>query len=150
MREILLLFALIALVTGLPVFAHHNPYFYFALDEIVVHTNATVVSYNAANPHGRLVYSMADQAGTIKEWVAELPAINMMRRFGVNGQIVKAGDEISLRGNPGRGDATMLRVTHLFLPNGDVTSFYAPQGSDAPEHLSVSEQSIEVAHPDGH
>ena len=138
MRRIIVLFLPMALLAGFPVSAHHNPGYYFTMREVVIHTDATVVSYTAVNPHGRLIYTMADEDGTIKEWVAELPANNMMRRYGVNGEVVKAGDKISLRGNPGRSGATMLRLTHLLLPNGEVTTFYAPQGSGSPEDLEIN------------
>lgn len=133
MRKLLILLPPLALFAGIPAAAHHAPGYYFDMREVVIHTDATVVSYEAVNPHGRLVYSMPDESGEMKEWVAELPANNMMRRYGVTGVVVSPGDNVSLRGNPGRNSATMLRVTHLLLPSGDVTTFYAPQGSGSAE-----------------
>ena len=66
--------------------AHHNPGYYFDMATQVEHENVTVVSFTVANPHGRLVYRMRDEQGNETEWVAELPALNMMRRFGVTFQ----------------------------------------------------------------
>ena len=91
--------------------AHHNPGYYFDMRARVVHTDATAVSYTAVNPHGRLVYTMADENGDVKEWVAELPANNMMRRNGVVGREINPGDRLTLMGNPGRDGVTMLRST---------------------------------------
>jgi len=95
------------------------------------------VSFTPVNPHGRLVYTMDDEDGVEKEWIAELPAFNMMRRHGVTGDMIRPGDRLTLRGNPGRNGATMLRITHALLPTGDVATFYAPQGSGSPEDLEV-------------
>ena len=126
------------LLAGLGASAHHNPLFYFDLEVEVIHRDATAVSFTAANPHGRLIYRMTDADGTEREWVAELPANNMMRRFGVTGDLIGPGDQLTLRGNPGRNGATMLRVTHVLLPSGDVATFYAPQGSGSPADLQVN------------
>lgn len=134
-RNILVVSMIFGLLGALSAAAHHNPGFYFDMRERVVHTDATAVSYTPANPHGRLVYTMADANGEVKEWVAELPANNMMRRYGVNGDVINPGDALTLMGNPGRNGATMLRVTHVLVPSGDVVTFYAAQGSATAEDL---------------
>lgn len=119
----------LALLGGGSLWAHHNPGFYFDMRTEAVHENVTVVSFTVANPHGRLVYRMQDAEGAEREWIAELPAVNMMRRFGVTSDLIKPGDILTLRGNPGQNGSTMLRVTHAVLPNGRVATFYAPQSS---------------------
>jgi len=81
----------LALLAGLSVSAHHSPGYYFETAVVIVHADATVVSFTPANPHGRLVYSMPNDEGIYKEWIAELPANNMMRRFGVTANIISAG-----------------------------------------------------------
>lgn len=48
----------LALLAGLSVSAHHSPGYYFETAVVIVHADATVVSFTPANPHGRLVYSM--------------------------------------------------------------------------------------------
>jgi len=128
----------LALLAGLSVSAHHSPGYYFEMAVVIVHADATVVSFTPANPHGRLVYSMPNDEGIYKGWIAELPANNMMRRFGVTANIISAGDKVTLRGNPDRNGATMLRVTHALLASGEVATFYAPQGSGSPEDLQVN------------
>ncbi len=130
-----------ALFGSLSTLAHHNPGYYFDMRERVVYTDATAVSYTPVNPHGRLVYTMADESGDVKEWVAELPANNMMRRYGAVGREINPGDKLTLMGNPGRDGVTMLRVTHVLLPDGKVVTFYAPQGSATAEDLKASSAS---------
>jgi len=137
MRRFLILFPpmALALLAGFSASAHHNPGYYFNMGEVIIHSDATVVSFDAANPHGRLIYTMADETGSVREWVAELPANNMMRRYGVTADMISPGENITLRGNPGRSGATMLRVTHVLLPSSKVVTFYAPQGTGTPEDL---------------
>ncbi|MYJ95701.1 MAG: hypothetical protein F4053_09005 [Proteobacteria bacterium] len=118
--------------------AHHNPGVYFDLGAVVIHRDVIAVSFTPSNPHGRLVYSMADTDGAMREWVAELPANNMMRRNGVESDMIQSGDRLTLRGNPGRQGATMLRITHALLPSGHVATFYSPQGTGSLEDLEVN------------
>ena len=123
-----------ALAAG-AVAAHHNPGVYFDLGAVVIHRDVTAVSFTPSNPHGRLVYSMADADGAMREWIAELPANNMMRRNGVESDMIQPGDTLTIRGNPGRQGATMLRITHALLPSGHVATFYSPQGTGSLEDL---------------
>jgi hypothetical protein len=132
------LLTVVPMLAAVSVSAHHNPGYYFDMRVAIVHEDATVVSYEAANPHGRLVYTLTDENGVVSEWLAELPANNMMRRYGATGDMMSAGDRITLKGNPGRNGATMLRVTHVLLPSGDVGTFYAPQGSGTLADLEVN------------
>ena len=118
--------------------AHHNPGVYFDLGAVVIHRDVTAVSFTPSNPHGRLVFSMADADGAVTEWVAELPANNMMRRNGVESDMIQPGDTLTIRGNPGRQGATMLRITHALLPSGHVATFYSPQGTGSLEDLQVN------------
>ena len=136
-QNIIVVSVIVSLLGAISAAAHHNPGYYFDMRERIVHTNATAVSYTPVNPHGRLIYTMVDEDGNDKEWIAELPANNMMRRYGVAGPVIKPGDAITLMGNPGRNGATMLRVTHVLVPSGDVVTFYAPQGSATAEDLQV-------------
>ena len=128
----------LALLAGLSVSAHHSPGYYFDMRTTIVHSDVTAVSFTAVNPHGRLIYTMADEEGNEKEWIAELPANNMMRRHGVTGDMISPGDKLTLRGNPGQNGSTMLRVTHALLPDGVVATFYAPQGSGTLEDLKLN------------
>ena len=117
--------------------AHHNPGFYFNMGAVIIHRDVTAVTFFPANPHGRLVYTMTDADGTAAEWIAELPANNMMRRNGVESDMIQPGDTLTIRGNPGRNGATMLRITHALLPSGDVATFYSPQGTGSLEDLEA-------------
>ncbi len=117
--SITLAFAL--LFGGLPAVAHHNGAAYFELDVDLEHTNATVVSYDIVNPHGRLVYTFMDADGNEVEWSGELASANNLRRRGLGGDIFKPGDQLALvTGNPSRSGANFSRLTRVEFANGDV------------------------------
>ena len=52
--------------------------------------------------------------------------------------MIQPGDTVTIRGNPGRNGATMLRITHALLPSGDVATFYSPQGTGSLEDLEAN------------
>ena len=109
------------LLGGLPAVAHHNGAAYFELDVDIEHTNATVVSYDIVNPHGRLVYTITDADGNDVEWSGELASANNLRRRGLGGEIFKPGDQLALVvGNPSRSGANFSRLTRIEFANGDV------------------------------
>ena len=97
----LLLFATLPLFIGFPATAHHSGATYFDTSAELEHSDATVVSYDLVNPHGRLVYVFMDDAGNQMEWSAELPSANNARRRGLGGELFKPGDRLaSLTGSP--------------------------------------------------
>ena len=111
------------LMSGLPAAAHHSGSTYFDLDATIEHRNATVVSYDLVNPHGRLVYTFTDEAGNQQEWGAELASANNLRRRGLGGELFKPGDElVSVTGSPGRSGANFMRLTRVVFANGDVAT----------------------------
>ena len=61
--RVLLGLTLLSLFAAVPVVAHHSGVAYFDLETTIEHQNATVVSYDLVNPHGRLVYTITDADG---------------------------------------------------------------------------------------
>ncbi len=109
------------LLSGLPAVAHHSGAAYFELDVDIEHTNATVVSYDIVNPHGRLAYTFTDEDGNEVEWSGELASANNLRRRGLGGEIFKPGDQLALVvGNPSRSGANFSRLTRVEFANGDI------------------------------
>lgn len=118
-------FALGALIS-LSALAHHSPTYFDAEGE-VVHENVTVVAYAVANPHGILVYVVADDGGTEVEWHAELPSANFLRRGGLTESTFTPGDSLAVvTSSPGVAGWTrpnVIRLTRVDFPNGDVATF---------------------------
>ncbi len=111
---------------GLSATAHHSPT-YFDAEVEVVHENVTVVVYEVANPHGILVYVVADDGGTEVEWHAELPSANFLRRGGLTDATFTPGDTLAVvTSSPGVAGWTrsnVIRLTRVEFPNGDVATF---------------------------
>ena len=111
---------------GLSATAHHSPT-YFDAEVEVVHESVTVVAYEVANPHGILVYVVADDGGTEVEWHAELPSANLLRRGGLTDATFTPGDTLAVvTSSPGVAGWTrsnVIRLTRVEFPNGDVATF---------------------------
>ena len=117
----LFLFATLTLFIGFPAIAHHNGATYFDTSVALEHNDATVVSYDLVNPHGRLVYVFMDDAGNEVQWSAELPSANNARRRGLGGELFKPGDRLAaITGSPSRSGSNSMRLTRVVFTNGDI------------------------------
>ena len=104
--------------------AHHNGNLYFDGEITVEFENATVVSMVMVNPHARLEFKIENEDGEIEEWSAETQSQNALRRKGIHPGLVKAGDVVTVIGNPSRKGTAYIRMRELILPNGDKVTFY--------------------------
>jgi hypothetical protein len=111
----------LGVLVGLPVMAHHSGVAYFDLEVEIIHHDATVVEYILVNPHGRLIYTFNDEAGAQQEWTGELASSNNLRRLGLGGEILKAGDKLkTVTGAPARSGSNFMRLSRIDFENGDV------------------------------
>ena len=104
--------------------AHHNGNLYFDGEKTVEFKNATVVSMVMINPHARLEFTIENENGELQEWSAETQSQNALRRKGIHPGLVKAGDVVTVIGNPSRKGTAYIRMRQLILPNGDKVTFY--------------------------
>lgn len=119
--------SLSALLFAVPVAAHHSGVAYFDLDTTVEHMDATVVSYDLVNPHGRLVYTFTAEDGTQVQWTGEMPSANNARRRGLGGELFKPGDRLrSVMGAPALSGSNFMRLERVVLANGDVAQITGP------------------------
>ncbi len=112
---------------GVPVVAHHSSS-YFDMDAELVHENATVVDFRVANPHGLLIYTVADDEGNEVEWNAELPSANFTLRGGIRESRLSPGDTVTVigwPGLPGRTRGNLMRLMRAEFSNGDAATFTA-------------------------
>lgn len=105
-------------------FAHHNANLYFDNEKTLELRNATVVSLVLVNPHSRLEFTIVNEDGEMEEWSAETGSHNALRRKGIRPDLTKAGDVVTVIGNPSRKGTRYLRMRQLILPNGDTVTFY--------------------------
>ena len=96
--------------------AHHSFAMFDHHRSILI--EGTVTKFQWTNPHVYLDVDVAAKDGTIKHYVIECMAINMLKRAGWHAKMMKPGDKVTvliaplLNGQPG---GLILRVT---LPDG--------------------------------
>ena len=111
----------IVLVGG-PAFAHHGA---AAYDRTVTLTlKATVTEFIFRNPHIILSFDATDDQGKVVHWSAEGGSSSGLARRGWTWKTLKAGDQITVVGNPAKGmegkETRVMALTRVVLANGQV------------------------------
>ena len=109
-------------LVGGPAFAHHGA---AAYDRSVTLTlKATVTEFIYRNPHIIISFDAADDRGKVVHWSAEGGSSTGLTRRGWTWKTLKAGDQITVVGNPARGmegkDTRVMALTRVVLANGQV------------------------------
>lgn len=110
------------LALGAPVFAHHGA---AAYDRSVTLTlKATVTEFVFRNPHIIIGFDAPDDQGRVVHWTTEGGSSTGLARRGWTWKTLKAGDQVTVVGNPARGmegkDMRVMALTRVILPNGQV------------------------------
>ena len=103
-------------------FAHHGA---AAYDRGVTLTlKGTVTEFVFKNPHILISFDAPDDQGKAIHWVAEGGSPSGLVRRGWTYKTLKAGDAITVVGNPAKGmegrDARVMAMTRVIMPNGEV------------------------------
>jgi len=103
-------------------FAHHGA---SAYDRTVTLTlKATVTEFIFRNPHIIISFDAPDDAGKVVHWVAEGGSSSGLARRGWTYKTVKAGDQVTVVGNPAKGmegkDQRVMAMSRVILANGQV------------------------------
>ena len=119
--------SLVAMLLGIVLvggsaFAHHGA---AAYDRTVTLTlKATVTEFIFRNPHIILSFDAADDQGKVVHWSAEGGSPSGLARRGWTWKTLKAGDQITVVGNPARGmegkEMRVMALTRVVLANGEV------------------------------
>ena len=102
--------------------AHHGA---AAYDRSVTLTlKATVTEFVFRNPHIIISFDAPDDSGKIVHWSAEGGSSSGLARRGWTWKTLKAGDQVTVVGNPARGmegkEDRVMALTRVILPNGEV------------------------------
>ena len=105
------------LVIGSTTLSAHHSFAAFDRTKVVTLTGVVKeVQWN--NPHTWIQVTVTEAEGKQTEWGFECGSPNMMSRTGWTSRTVKAGDKVTVVGNPlkdGRPNAALVRIT---LPDG--------------------------------
>jgi hypothetical protein len=85
----------VALLPASPALAHHSVAINFERGE-PIEIRGTVKAAHMRNPHSQYVVDVAGEDGTITEWFVEWSDRNSLVRRGVDLDLIKAGDVVTL------------------------------------------------------
>jgi len=104
--------ALVALSLASTAAAHHSFAAVFQMDT-VTEVEGRVAEVRWINPH--IFIYVTDSAG--QRWEVEAGPVNLLSRMGIEKDMIKVGETIRVRGNPGRRDPHALWVSNILLAN---------------------------------
>jgi Family of unknown function (DUF6152) len=97
-------------------FAHHGAAGY---DSNKLSTlKGTVTDFRFQNPHAQIFLDVKDSSGKVQNWVLEAVGIATLSRNGWTKSIMKAGDTVTVTGNPAKNGSSSMRLTKVVLASG--------------------------------
>ena len=114
-------------VLGAPALAHHS--FAAAYDmSNAIEITGTIVEVRLRNPHSYFFLDVEGEDGALERWSFEAGTPSGMIRNGYSPNVIKQGDEVTIRGFHARDltqNAGML--TELVTADGDTYGMFGPQ-----------------------
>src|SRR5215470_19996393 len=109
--------AIIFLISGLPVCAHHSGAAEFDVNKKVDLTGvATKVEWT--NPHAHFYLDVKDESGKVTNWNFELASPNVLIRNGWRRTSLKTGDQVTVTGSRAKDGAAMANAASVVLSDG--------------------------------
>ena len=112
--------AVVILVASGTVSAHHS----FAMFDQgkLLTLKGTVAEYYWINPHGHIILNVAAGPGvdpkTVGEWDIECASTSIMRLQGWSSATLKAGDQVTISGNPLKDGSKGASLFYATFPDG--------------------------------
>jgi hypothetical protein len=100
-RRTLLILLGVALIAGVPVYAHHS----FARDyfeDQIVSIEGAFVQLQLINPHSIMTIAVRDERGQTQNFTAEWRGVTRLNQEKVTASTFQTGDYLILTGSPGR------------------------------------------------
>ena len=114
--------AIIFLISGLPVCAHHSGAAEFDVNKKVDLTGvATKVEWT--NPHAHFYLDVKDESGKVTNWNFELASPNVLIRNGWRRNSIKAGDTVSVSGIRAKDNSAYASASVITFPDGHKLNF---------------------------
>jgi hypothetical protein len=113
LKTVAVALALVAVAAAEGLSAHHSvPVNFDQTRTITIEGVLTEIAW--LNPHARFRMNVGSADGAKLEWLVEMGAVNTMKRAGFPMERFKVGDHVTIIGNPGRRDrSVLLRETIL-------------------------------------
>jgi hypothetical protein len=111
----------LALVSGVPVSAHHS--WPISRDRLVT-VKGTVTAFAWENPHPMITLEVRTDEGKIEKWTVGGPAINRMEENGWTRTTVKPGDVLTGIGYQFADGQKIIRLERVVLADGKEMRLY--------------------------
>jgi DNA/RNA endonuclease YhcR with UshA esterase domain len=119
----------IALGTGVQAWAHHSFAAEYDLKKPIT-IKGTVVQVRLENPHSWFLLDVKDAAtGKVQRWSFEAGTPSGMLRNGYRPGVIKAGDEVTIKGFLSKDQAQKGMLRQLITADGKEYGMFGPQES---------------------
>jgi hypothetical protein len=111
----------LGLLTGacLPLLAHHSFAAEYDTAKPVV-MKGKFVKMDWVNPHSWVYFDVTDENGKTSTWKAETPPPNGLYRNGWRQNMLKPGDELTVRGNLAKDATNLMWASQVTFADGKV------------------------------
>jgi uncharacterized protein DUF6152 len=94
--------------------AHHSAAAQYQVDK-TISISGVVREFRFVNPHAVIRLAVDDGKGGEVVWSAEWAPTSILRRMGLKADAIRAGDQVTIQGNPARdGSLNMLTASIAF------------------------------------
>lgn len=108
--------AVVLAICGAPVRAHHSVAAEFSDEPGELKGEITRVWFT--NPHVRYQLTVTNEDGSTEDWELQGGNVTNLRAQGWLADSIKVGDQVTVSGNLGRGDAKKLQIRELLTSDG--------------------------------
>jgi len=107
----------VVLMVSATALAHHGSAAYESTKSVTV--KGTVTAFWFINPHTRFYLDVTDDKGNVEHWQGEMGPPTMLAHRGWSKNTLKAGDQITVTGHPGKNGSTSMIVQKIVLSTGE-------------------------------
>jgi hypothetical protein len=107
--------------------AHHSAAAQYRVDE-TISISGVVREFRFVNPHAVIRLAVNDGQGGEVVWSAEWAPTSILRRMGLKADAIRAGDQVTIQGNPARDGSLNLLTARITFSDGRRLGF----GGDGP------------------
>ena len=100
-----------------PSFAHHGTGVAYDTEKTLT-LKGTVTEWIWANPHCGILFDVTDDKGNVEHWGAELGNPHTLSLGGLNKDILKPGDKITVLGHPAKSGAPRISFQRFIAADG--------------------------------
>jgi hypothetical protein len=130
-RSIALPVAVAMSLLALPASAHHSAAAQYEVNR-TISLSGVVEEFRFVNPHAVIRLAVDDSKGGKVVWSAEWAPTSILRRLGLKGDALRAGDRVTIEGNPAKDGTNNLLTETITFADGRRLGFggSGPTGAD--------------------